>query len=244
MNKKRYNSIILLLLVVIPVFLSAGEIPDLFITTEKKMQKNYNKLNKDKQIEFDDKFEEVKKSLKRIYKNMWDEFNQRGKDVLPWCIFQVFEDLKNRPRIPLTFSIRNKKTIPSGDNALSKTKVGEFSEHKGIVIYGVYRDYFTYGWSQESTCLKATLFHEILHFATFYGNKSYFNIRKVRNQRGTNVKNFWADEGIIEDCELKLFPCGLEYYYKLRGNWYPNNARQYSETVDDCQTCKLCKEKK
>jgi hypothetical protein len=102
MNKKRYYNLILLILVVIPVFLSAGEIPALFITMEYKMQNTYNKLNKDKQMEFEVKFREVIKSLNRIYKNMWDEFNKRGKDVLPWCIFQVFEDLKNRPIIPLT----------------------------------------------------------------------------------------------------------------------------------------------
>jgi hypothetical protein len=222
----------------------SADIPELFISMDGKMTAIKGKLSQKKQKEFEEKWDYVRDNLRRIYKEMWGEFNKRGEGVLPWCIVNVFNDLKKKPRIPIVFSILNKKKIPSGDKALSETKVGTFSEAKGIIIYGVYKDYFTYGWSRKSVCLKATLFHEILHYATFYGNKSYFNIRKIRNQRGTDIGNFWADEGIIEDCELKLFPCGLEYYYKLRYSWYTNNARQHSEPVDDCELCKLCKEEK
>lgn len=237
----KINTLIILILVIFSVFMYAGKFPKLQVGMDGKMYETKSKLTEKEYIEFESKFEEVTTSLENIYEVMWNEFDSRGKGVLPWCIFQVFDDLKKRKLIRINFSILGRKKIPSGGRALSETKVGSFSKEKGIFIYGVYKDYFTYGWSQKSVCLKATLFHEILHFATFYNKESYFNIRKIRNQRGTNNENFWADEGIIEDCELKLFTCGLEYYYKLRYSWYPNNARKYSDPVDDCVLCKLCK---
>jgi len=121
------------------------------------------------------------------------------------------------------------------------------SEWEGMWIFGLWRKWYRESLDSPRYCLKSVVFHEMLHYALDIADRktgnTYFKIRNIINPRKTTIDNFWADEGVIQDCELKLFPCGYRGYRDAPESWYKNNARRYERPPDDCHLCKLCKPK-
>ena len=112
---------------------------------------------------------------------------------------------------------------------------------QGVIIYGIWQSNYSESYGDRQYCLKGLIFHEILHYCFYGADKKFFDVRDINNPRVTDNNNFWSDEGIIEDCELLLFPCGPDFYLRNGTSWYINNSRRYNTEADDCALCKLCK---
>jgi hypothetical protein len=66
---------------------------------------------------------------------------------------------------------------------------------------------------------------------------------EVTDYECTNTFNFGWDEGIVEDCELELFPCGLDYYKGREDAYNEDGTRGFNPPGNDCTEDILCKKK-
>ncbi len=254
MKKTKKIGLFFVVFFIIPLIIFCkNKYPKLIIKQDKFMKKKLNSepdFNKKEPLEFNKKWIDATNSFEKVYESMWKDFNERGKKALPWCVYEAFNDLKKRGQIEIYLSIRELEFFPSGDVPIYGGSLGEYynsrSEYAGIWIYGLWKDFYKDGGKKY--CLKAVIFHEMLHYALDiadrWSSNSYFHIRNIKNPNGTDKNNFWNDEGIIEDCELKLFPCGEDSYKKNKeSSWHNDKSRRYNTPEDDCVLCKLCKEK-
>jgi hypothetical protein len=142
-----------------------------------------------------------------------------------------------------------------------------------IIIYGLYQG--TYyktkeDWEQKKNgyCTASILFHEMIHQALHHASKNENlkekfcvkiegtqNIECIDQKTGekyqfdakrcTNKKNMSDDEGIVEDCELKLLPCGGAPYknsFNEYGESYNSDgSREFNPPGEDCSE-ELCKD--
>jgi len=225
---------------------------------EVRWDENIEKLIKSKIDNYKLLTFEIIPELTLVYNEMWLEFNAEyekwknsGGDEgkLPWCIFEAINDLKKKGKIIIYFSIRHLNDFPSGRLAIFSTRGEYFSvkmekkEWEGMWIFGLWKKSYRESIDSPLYCLKAIIFHELLHYSLDISDRNYFNVRSIKNPKVTDNNNFWSDEGIIEDCQLKFFPCGEVIYIDHEEDWYRNNARKYNTSDADCISCKLCKEK-
>lgn len=217
------------------------------------------------------------------YRKMWEDFNSLIKEegTLPYCIYDALADLRDKyknsnKRIPITFTLGGQTTIPCGD-FWDGQRLGLYwglpddnYSGLGIFIYGIWDKLFrTSKDGTKNHCLKAVIFHEMLHFAIDYAVKNEttvkneFSINFAQNtifmipvlvngtwiiiKPRTTVMNLFSDEGVVEDCELKLypFPCGLNSYKsaEYKNEFYSNGARRFNPKQEDCILCAICKKK-
>jgi hypothetical protein len=152
--------------------------------------------------------------------------------------------------------------------------VGMYDDKEDIIIiYGLYQG--TYyktkeDWEQKKNgyCTASILFHEMIHQALHHASKKEdlrekfcFKIEgtdkiecidpKTDKQyqfdakRCTNKKNMSGDEGIVEDCEQKLLPCGgapyRDAFNEYGANYNNDGSRDFNPPGEDCSE-ELCKE--
>jgi hypothetical protein len=126
--------------------------------------------------------QEISPGLALEYYQMWKEFDQRGKASLPKCVYEAVNNLKKKSQIKIGFTILRLQEFPSGGVSIS-TAPEEYSKKKEIWIYGLWKEFYRdEDLSEKRYCLKALLFHEILHYAFDINynqdNKTLFNIRQ------------------------------------------------------------------
>lgn len=203
------------------------------------------------------KMTEIIKGIWEAYKKMWEDFKNNGKGSLPYCLYDAFNALRQKESIEFRFSIGGQKTMPvtgdiwEGRPALYAGLPDSRLEGKGIWIFGIWKsEYRTSMNNSKKYCLKAVIFHEMLHYAIDDAVKNKTPIKdefsvNIGQAPGTNIANLFADEGLIEDCELRLFPCGSDGYKSNEKNqFYKNGARRFNPDQEDCELCKVCKIKK
>jgi hypothetical protein len=191
----------------------------------------------------------VKGDIEKALNEVWNRFTKYGPSKLPTCVVEAFETLRGQ-KIDMIYFAEGLRDYPHT----------EYLPGKDIIqIYNTYK---------VTSCeLQSLIFHEMLHKAfdemserekdkdqkdrrfcvriiTEYIKKCP-DKSEVTDYECTNTFNFGSDEAIVEDCELNLFPCSLDFYkksYDSNGEGYTEDgAREYNRPGNDCTEDKLCK---
>jgi len=194
MKKLYFRNIFILLLLLLNISLCIASesypsleiLPDRFIEPLLQSKLDFSKSNP---LEYKDRWGRIIKGLRKVYDEMWTEFNANGKDKLPWCVYEAFNELKKQPKITITFTNNGDNILDSlGDEPICSTfgiyykkKINKRSKREGIWIFGLWSDFYKYGEpkEEEEYCLKAIIFHEMLHFALDIAKKDNFNVRDI-----------------------------------------------------------------
>ena len=116
MNKRKCITLFYVVFLLITNSLFADLFPELIVRPDGKIQAMLDlepDNGKKNPIKCKERWKKIIKSLKKIYSEMWSDFDSKGKSTLPWCIYEVFNRLKGLGNIYIYFSIKGDK-IPSG----------------------------------------------------------------------------------------------------------------------------------
>lgn len=246
MNRKNLNLLFLVFIALsiffsISVYAQPAQYPQFDVYPELRLKK----LMDSNPEELNNFHYKVVPAIQKKALFMWKKFDSDGEKKLPSCVFDAFKrNVRSKSSITITFCLGSAKSLLSipGDEATSSV-AGVYSKKRrtlalsGIYIYGKWK-------SSTDSCYEALLFHELLHYCFDIDNKNEFNVRDIDNPKKTDNANLYQDEGIVEDCELLLFPCGGGAYKTMEKAWYPEGGRRYNIDKEECLACKLCKNNK
>jgi hypothetical protein len=189
----------------------------------------------------------VKTDIENAFNEVWNEFTTNGSSKLPKCVVEAFEALRDKEIKIMYFA-----------EAINAEPRGVFKgKEKRIEIYNTY---------MATPCqIQSLVFHEMLHKAFYEMSEKekekdqkdrIFCVKiineyitecpdgsEVTDYECTNTFNFAWDEGIVEDCELELFSCGLDYYKGREDSYNEYRARGFNPSEKDCTEDNLCKKK-